>query len=282
MTTDDLGNNPSHAEAERSVRNCINRYMAMCDDLNQSTDLDGLMDLFTVYAVWEGVGEYAKTFGRLNGRPAIREMFAKYMTDPPHFAMNVHMLGNEKIDVAESGTTAIGRWVLLQPSTFSSGDSQLSCAKLKVSFVQERDGVWRMNHFQTERQFSRPMEEPWNAKSDLPVPGGNAQQSAPAQQSTPKKPTPPPVQKARPQNHVQSQSAPIASKPVIAKQALATDTQNHGNGTTRVAFDKGMVTEKKIDSLASTVQTITLSKGARLTPLAQDRLRKRNIKIERA
>lgn len=277
MNTEHLGNELARGDAERAVRQCINRYMAMCDDLNQSTDLDGLMDLFTVYAVWEGVGEYAKTFGRLNGRSAIREMFAKYMTEPPHFAMNVHMLGNEKIDVAESGTTAIGRWVLLQPSTFSSGDSQLSCAKLKVSFVQERDGVWRMNHFQTERQFSRPMDEPWNAKSDLPVPGGNAQKSTP-KQSAPKKVAP---KKIAPQPAPPRKPAP---KPYTGGVAVSAST-GAGNaiaGNERVELQRGVITEKKIDSLAPTVQTVMLAQGARLTPLAHDRLRKRNIKIERA
>lgn len=155
-------------EAEKRVRACINRYMTLCDELGVGFDLDPLADLFTEDAVWEGKGaRYAKTFGRLEGRGAIRGMFAKYTVPPAHFRLNVHFLTGEEIAV--EGDEAAGRWVMLQTSTFSTGRSQLSSARLDVRFRREA-GVWRIARFQTERLFSRPFAESWDEDSDLPVP----------------------------------------------------------------------------------------------------------------
>lgn len=154
-------------EAEPRIRACINRYMALCDVLGEGFDLDPLMDLFTHDAVWEGTGRYAKTFGRLDGSDAIRAMFAKYTVPPAHFRLNVHFLTTEEIQV--SGDTALGSWILLQTSTFATGRSQLSSARLTVRFACQA-GVWRMAHFQTERLFSRSVTAAWDEAADLPVP----------------------------------------------------------------------------------------------------------------
>lgn len=153
-------------EAEKQVRVCINRYMALCDVLGEGSDLDPLMALFTPDAVWEGKGRYAATFGRLEGAGAIRAMFAKYTVPPAHFCLNAHFLTSEEIAV--NGDSATGRWLMLQPSTFVSGHSQLSAARLDVRF-HRMDAGWRIAHFQTERLFSRQVARPWDA-GDLPVP----------------------------------------------------------------------------------------------------------------
>ncbi len=155
-------------ESERAVRACMNRYMALCDDLDEGFDLAPLMDLFTEDAVWEGAGRYAATFGRQEGRDAVRAMFAKYTAPPAHFRLNVHFLTSETIAV--DGDDADGQWVLLQTSTFASGASQLSAAKISARFRRGDDGTWRIRHFQTRRQFSRPVSTPWESEGDLPVP----------------------------------------------------------------------------------------------------------------
>lgn len=155
-------------EAEKAVGACITRYMALCDDLDVGFDLNPLMDLFTEDAVWEGTGRYATTFGRLEGLEAIRAMFAKYTVAPAHFGLNVHFLTSGEVTV--EGAEAHGQWVLLQTSTFTSGASQLSSARLSVRFRRCGDGAWRMAHFQTRRLFSRPVADPWDAAADLPVP----------------------------------------------------------------------------------------------------------------
>nr|WP_313404558.1 nuclear transport factor 2 family protein [Pseudomonas sp.] len=159
-------------ESEHAVRACMNRYMALCDALDAHTPLEELAGLFTVDAIWEGKGaKYAKSFGGYRGREAIRAMFAGYMSEPAHFALNVHFLCSELIRV--EGDQANGSWVMLQTSTFASGASHLNAARLTVRFREEQ-GVWRMAHFQTENLFGRPVEA-WNSDAHLPVPGKNQQ-----------------------------------------------------------------------------------------------------------
>ena len=159
-------------ENEHAVRACMNRYMELCDALDARTPLDELAGLFTADAVWEGKGaKYAKSFGGYRGREAIRAMFATYMPEPAHFALNVHFLCSELIRV--EGVEATGSWVMLQTSTFASGASHLNAARLTVKF-REEEGAWRMAHFQTENLFSRPVEA-WNSDAHLTVPERDGQ-----------------------------------------------------------------------------------------------------------
>ena len=88
------------------------------------------------------------------------------MTEPAHFALNVHFLCSELI--RGEGSAAHGSWVMLQTSTFASGASHLNAARLTVAF-REEEGLWRMAHFQTENLFSRPVDA-WNSTAHLPVP----------------------------------------------------------------------------------------------------------------
>ena len=158
-------------EAEHSICACMNRYMVLCDALDASTPLAELTGLFTTDAVWEGKGDkYANSFGGCRGREAIGAMFATYMKAPAHFALNVHFLTSELIEINADG--ALGSWVMLQASTFASGTSHLNAARLTVHFAEE-EGQWRMEHFQTENLFSRPVEA-LNSEAILPIPGGPA------------------------------------------------------------------------------------------------------------
>ena len=52
--------------------------------------------------------------------------------------------------------------------------------------------------------------------------------------------------------------------------------------TTAARIEKGLVTEKQVEALPKGTATLHLGKAARLTPLAQDRLRQRRIVIERS
>lgn len=158
----------SALEAEKQVRACMQQYMALCDQLDVGFDLSLLMDLFSDDAIWEGVGKrYGKTFGQYAGQSAIREMFAKYTQPPAHFALNAHFLCNELIQVEDESATGI--WLLLQTATFHTGHSQLSSAKLTVKFICQ-ENRWKIQHFQTESLFNRPVSTPWDVPKDLPVP----------------------------------------------------------------------------------------------------------------
>ena len=161
-------------EAEKKVRQCMSRYMLLCDDLGVDTQLEELTKLFAHDAVWQGKGKrYAKTFGRYEGREAIGEMFASYTKPPAHFSMNAHFLCNELIHVDDTNTSAKGTWMLIQPSSFSTGKSQLSCARITAEFVLV-DGVWLMQVFTTENIFSRPMADSWDNSASLSVPTKNS------------------------------------------------------------------------------------------------------------
>lgn len=155
-------------EAHNAIRNCINRYMQICDDLNPDTDLLQLMALFDAESIWEGVGEkYAKSFGRYDSWQAIFEMFQRYTTAQSHFVMNAHFVSSEQIYV--EGAAAQGSWLMLQTSTFRDGNSHLNAAKLTVQFKQQADGIWKIKHFQTENIFSRPIGY-WHSEATLQVP----------------------------------------------------------------------------------------------------------------
>ncbi len=154
-------------EDQQAIRRCMNRYMQLCDGLDADTPLDELASLFTRQAIWEGKGaRYENSFGGYRGRDEIRTMFSTYMKTPAHFALNVHFLTSEVIEIIENFGT--GRWMMLQTSTFSDGKSHLNAALLNVRFAIE-EGEWRIANFQTENLFSRPVRM-WNSEAELPVP----------------------------------------------------------------------------------------------------------------
>lgn len=157
-----------HLEAANAIRNCINRYMEICDHLDANTNLDELMALFATDSIWEGIGEkYSKSFGRYTTWQSIYDMFKSYTQKDSHFLMNAHFLSSEQIYV--DGTTAKGSWLMLQTSTFKSHQSHLNAAKLTIQFNKNPNGQWQIKHFQTENIFSRPVGH-WNSTAELPVP----------------------------------------------------------------------------------------------------------------
>lgn len=156
-------------ESVREVSACLHEYMQLCDHLDEGFDLDPLMALFTEDAIWEGKGKrYAATFGRREGREAIRGMFEKYTLPPAHFALNVHFLTSERVEL-RSESEAEGSWLLLQTATFADGRSQLGSALLNVCFRQE-EGRWKIAHFCTTSRFNRPVQSAWDNPQPLPVP----------------------------------------------------------------------------------------------------------------
>jgi hypothetical protein len=50
----------------------------------------------------------------------------------------------------------------------------------------------------------------------------------------------------------------------------------------QIAFERGLISEREIRSLAEGTSVIRIARTVRLTPLAQDELRRRGIKVERA
>lgn len=54
-----------------------------------------------------------------------------------------------------------------------------------------------------------------------------------------------------------------------------------GTGATPVSYERGLVTEREIRNLPEGATQLRIGKSVRLTPLAQDELRRRGVKIER-
>ena len=152
--------------AEHAVRAVVMRYFRLCDTLGPDTDMADLASCFTRDAIWEGRGRYREAFGRHDGRDAIVAMLASYAKPSAHFAMNAHFLSSETIEVDQNA--AIGRWMMLQTSTYSDGRSDLRSAALTVHCRIE-DDHWRICHFITENIFSRDVDH-WSDAAPISVP----------------------------------------------------------------------------------------------------------------
>jgi len=153
-------------ESESAIRALVATYFDLCDRLDAGA-LDELGALFTPNATWSGRGaRYGAAFGAHHGRDAIVAMLGSYSGPPPHFALNAHFLGNERIVV--DGDRAHGRWLMLQTSTYTAGGSDLRAAALRLGFERLAEG-WRIHDFETENLFSRPVDR-WDDPAPVPVP----------------------------------------------------------------------------------------------------------------
>ncbi len=156
-------------EAQVAIRVLMTEYMRLCDNLDADTPMHELGALFTVDAEWLGTGaRYGAAFGAHRGRAAIVAMLDAYRS-PPHFTLNAHYLTSERIDVR--GGAAIGRWSMLQVSTYRTGNSDLRSAQLTVDFTRSKEEGWQIARFATENLFSRRMTH-WNDPTPIPTPGG--------------------------------------------------------------------------------------------------------------
>lgn len=152
--------------AEHDVRAVVMRYFRLCDTLGADTPMDELGGCFTRDALWEGRGRYRQAFGKHEGREPIVAMLASYAGPQPHFAMNAHFLSTEAIEV--EGSEAVGRWTMLQTSTYHDGRSDLRSAALTIRCRIE-EGHWRIAHFVTENLFSRDVDH-WSDATPISVP----------------------------------------------------------------------------------------------------------------
>ncbi|MGH8357993.1 MAG: nuclear transport factor 2 family protein, partial [Pseudomonas sp.] len=85
-------------EGESQVRRLMARYMDLCDVPRAATNVRELAELFTVDAVWEGIGtSTAQTFGQHRGRDAVAAFVGSYLPPSEHFALNLHYLTSESI-----------------------------------------------------------------------------------------------------------------------------------------------------------------------------------------
>jgi hypothetical protein len=128
------------------------RYMDLCDVPRALVEVSELARLFTVDAIWEGVGSTtAQTFGQHRGREAVAAFVGGYLPPSDHFRLNLHYLTSESIQV--DGSTAQGQWIMQQISTYADGRSELFGTRLNIDF-RCVDGTWLIAHFRTQRLFN--------------------------------------------------------------------------------------------------------------------------------
>jgi uncharacterized protein (TIGR02246 family) len=122
------------------------RYAAFCDD---GFDADGIASLFTEDAVWDG-----GTFGRHEGRQAIREFFTG-MPETTEWAC--HYMLNPIIQV--DGDTATGAWLLWQPLVLKQ-DGQAMWISARYNDTYLRVGAeWLHKSVVVDIQAYSPYEE---------------------------------------------------------------------------------------------------------------------------
>ncbi|MDY7532662.1 nuclear transport factor 2 family protein [Pseudomonas sp. Bout1] len=139
-------------EGESQVRRLMARYMDLCDVPRAVTRISELAELFSVDAVWEGIGaSTAHTFGQHQGREAVAAFVGSYLPPSEHFALNLHFLTSESIQV--HGSRAKGQWIMQQICTYADQRSEVFGTRLNIDF-RRVDGAWLIAHFRTQRLFN--------------------------------------------------------------------------------------------------------------------------------
>jgi hypothetical protein len=139
-------------EGESAVRRLMARYMDLCDVPRAVVEASELALLFTVDAIWEGVGSStAQTFGQHRGREAVAAFVGGYLPPSDHFRLNLHYLTSESIVV--DGSAAQGQWIMQQISTYADGRNELFGTRLNINF-RCVDGTWLIAHSRTQRLFN--------------------------------------------------------------------------------------------------------------------------------
>ena len=130
------------------------RYCSLCDD---GYDADGLAELFTEDAVWDG-----GALGVAEGREKIRRFF---QNTPKVMPFAVHMVMNPSIEV--DGDSARGRWYLFQTATFKPADSAIwGSARYDEEYVRI-DGEWKFRSLHLTSKFWTPYAEGWERKRSV-------------------------------------------------------------------------------------------------------------------
>lgn len=144
--TSELSARIRRLEDIEAIKTLKRRYAALLDD---NYDADGCAQLFAEDAVWDG-----GSFGRHEGREAIREFFASM---PQMVDWSCHYLLNPIIEV--DGDTATGAWLLWQPLVMKE-DSQAMWVSARYTDIYVRvRGEWMFQSVTVDIQAFTPYEE---------------------------------------------------------------------------------------------------------------------------
>lgn len=114
-------------------------------------DEEAWVSLFIEDAVWE-----SDRFGTHRGRAAIRAFFRGI---PDFLSFAVHYVTNPIIEV--DGTTATGRWLLLEPCTLTEGGQAVwGAGRYEEEYVKLGD-EWKFKRIKLLSSFWTPLEQGW-------------------------------------------------------------------------------------------------------------------------
>lgn len=131
-----------------AIRRLRVRYCQLCD---ANYDADGIAELFTEDAVWDGAN-----LGVHRGQQAIRQFFAGLSQ---RFTFAVHYVAGEQIDIAPTGTEATGRSYGFAPVTLDG--RAIWIASIYHDQYRKVDGRWLFSYVRGERLFFTPYELGW-------------------------------------------------------------------------------------------------------------------------
>ena len=131
-----------------AIRQLKARYCFLCD---AGYDADGLAELFTEDAVWDG-----GTLGKAEGREKIRKFFQR---TPQVMPFSVHMVMNPLITV--DGDTATGTWYLFQAASYAPENAALwGSGRYDEEYVRVGD-AWRFRRLRLTSFFWTPFDQGW-------------------------------------------------------------------------------------------------------------------------
>lgn len=140
-----------------------------CDRCDAGYDADGIAELMTDDAVWDG----GSTFGVFEGREAIREHFRGASQ---RVSIARHQVMNPMIEV--DGDEATGQWLLFQPCTVAAGDAaadpqaDTERAVWLAATYRDRyrrvDGRWLISATVIDVAFFTPYDRGWVDQRYLP------------------------------------------------------------------------------------------------------------------
>lgn len=148
MSLEDLEKRLKTLEDIEEIKRLKARYCALCDD---NYDADGIANLFTEKAVWDGGMR-----GRAEGREEIRSFFLRA---PQRLPFAIHMVMNPIIEV--DGDTAKGTWYLFQPCTYAMGEQAVwGSARYDEEYVRVNGG-WKFKTLKLTSFFWTPFDQGW-------------------------------------------------------------------------------------------------------------------------
>ena len=148
MDIEDIESRVRTLEDIEAIKRLKARYCILCDD---SYNADGIADLFTEDALWDG-----GIRGKAEGREGIRRFFSGA---PGRISFGVHMVLNPLIEV--DGDRASGTWYLLQACTFTQDNQAVwGSARYDEEYVREQGG-WKFKSLKLTSFFWTPFDQGW-------------------------------------------------------------------------------------------------------------------------